>query len=193
MTRTAAHAIESMFLERCSRRAMSGEALPHAELMRLFEAARWAPSWGNSQPWQLVWSARDTDAFDALLATLDEGNRVWVERAAALVLVCSTKTSLRPGKEPKPLPTHAFDTGAAWMALALQGAAMKLVVHAMGGFDHDAARAVCAVPEQLEVQCVVAIGLPGAIELLPEAQRAKEQANDRDPIEAHLHQGRFTG
>lgn len=187
MTRHAAHPIEQMFLDRWSPRAMSGEPLPKEELLRLFEAARWAPSWGNSQPWQLVWSARDTVPFSKLFATLDEGNRAWVVRAAALVLVCS-KTSKPDGK---PLPTNAFDTGAAWMALALQGSAQRLVVHAMGGFDAQAARVVCAVPDDVAIHCVVAVGRPGPVELLPEKQRAREQANDRDPMAAHLHEGSF--
>lgn len=191
MTRRAAHAIEPMFLARHSRRAMSGEPLATSELMRLFEAARWAPSWGNSQPWQLVWCARDTDAFAKLAATLDESNHVWADRAAVLLLACSTPTAPQPGPEPRPLPTHAFDTGAAWMSLALQGAAMGLVVHAMGGFDALLARAACAVPEDIAVHCVIAVGQPGPIDVLPEKQRAREQPNDRDPIESHVHEGTF--
>lgn len=166
---------------------MSGVPLTHDELMRLFEAARWAPSWGNSQPWRFVWCARDTPHFERLFGALDQGNQEWVVRAAVIVLVCS-KNAKPNGK---PLPTHAFDTGAAWMALALQGTAMGLVVHAMGGFDSARARAACNVPDDVVTHCVVAIGRPGDAALLSEKQRAAEHPNDREPLEVHVTEGAF--
>ena len=191
MTRTAAHPIEPFILHRWSPRAMSGEAIERAELLRLFEAARWAPSWGNSQPWRFVLTVRDTPAFKKLFDTLDTGNQEWCVRAAALVLVCSTKISKRPGKPDKPLPTHAFDTGAAWMALALQARAMKLVAHGMGGFDPARARAECNVPDDVDIHCVVAIGKSGDPALLSEKNRASEKENDRDAIAQHVVEGAF--
>jgi nitroreductase len=191
MTRIAAHSIEPFILHRWSPRAMNNEAIPREELLRLFEAARWAPSWGNSQPWRFVLTVRDTPAFTKLFDTLDPGNQEWCVRAAALVLVCSTKVSKRPGKPDKPLPTHAFDTGAAWMALALQARAMNLVVHGMGGFDPPKARAVCNVPDDVDIHCVVAIGKPGDPALLSEKNRASEKENDRDPLEQHVVDGTF--
>ena len=165
---------------------MSGEAIERAQLMRLFEAARWAPSWGNSQPWRFVLTVRDTPAFKKLFDTLDAGNQEWCVRAAALVLVCSTKNSKRPGKPDKPLPTHAFDTGSAWMALALQARAMNLVAHGMGGFDPARARAECNVPDDIDIHCVIAIGTPGDPTLLSEKNRASETENDREPLAMHV-------
>lgn len=191
MTRVPAHPIEPLIVNRWSPRAMDGSPLPRAELDRVFEAARWAPSWGNSQPWRFVLTVRDTPAFTNLLATLDAGNQEWCVRAAALVLVCSTKVSRRPGKPDKPLPTHAFDTGAAWMALALQGSAMGLVIHGMGGFDAAAARTVCKVPDDVDIHCVVAIGRKGDPALLSEKNRASEKPNDRDAIAQHVLDGTF--
>lgn len=187
MSRTPAHAVEPFIVNRWSSRAMSGQALDRATLSRLFEAARWAPSWGNSQPWRFVLATKGTPAFDKLFQTLDEGNQAWATRAAALILVCSTKERANG----KPLPTHAFDAGAAWMALALQGSAMGLVVHAMGGFDPPRAREAASVPEGVAVHCVVAVGKPGDPALLPEHQQAKEQPNDREPIELHVVEGAF--
>lgn len=192
MTRVAAHPIEPFILNRWSPRAMNGASLPREELDRLFEAARWAPSWGNSQPWRFVLTVRDTPAFAKLFDTLDVGNQEWCVRAAALVLVCSTTISKRPGKPDKPLPTHAFDTGAAWMALALQARAMNLVVHAMGGFDPAKARSVCNVPEDIAIHCVVAIGRAGDPALLSEKNQASEKPNDRDGIEKHVIEGAFS-
>ena len=187
MPRIPAHPIEKYIVERWSPRAMSGEPLPREELNRLFEAARWAPSWGNSQPWRYVLTRRVTPPFDALLATLDPGNQAWANKAAALVLVCSTRTKA----DGKPLPTHHFDTGASWMALALQARAMNLVVHGMGGFDPPAARKVCNVPENIDIHCVVAIGKPGNVADLPEKYREREKPNDRDPIEQHVVDNKF--
>lgn len=191
MTRVAPHAIEAIVLNRWSPRAMSGEPIESAELHRLFEAARWAPSWGNSQPWRFVLTLRDTPAFTNLLGVLDDGNQQWCGRAAALVLVCSTTMSRRPGKPDKPLPTHAFDTGASWMAFALQGSAMDLVVHGIGGFDQAGARTACNVPAGVDIHCVVAIGKRGDASLLSEKNRASERPNDREPIEQHVVDGRF--
>lgn len=191
MTRVAAHAIEPYILNRWSPRAMSGEPIERAELHRLFEAARWAPSWSNSQPWRFVLALRGTTAFTNLLGVLDDGNQQWCGRAAALVLVCSSTVAKRPGKPDRPLPTHEFDTGASWMALALQGSAMGLVVHAMGGFDHAAARVACNVPAGVDLHCVIAIGKRGDPGLLSEKNQASERPNDREPIELHVVDGRF--
>lgn len=158
MSRTADHPIDPRFLERWSPRAMSGEPLVLAELLRLFEAARWAPSSGNSQPWRFTYALAKTPGFDRYLELLDPGNREWCWRAGALVLVVARTQS----DQGRPLRTHAFDTGAAWMAFALQGAAMNLVVHAMAGFDHDGAATVAAVPADHAIQGMVGRGPPGA-------------------------------
>lgn len=170
---------------------MSSEALSREDLLPLFEAARWAPSWGNSQPWRFVLTVRETAAFSKLFDTLAAGNQEWCVRAAALVLVCSTKIAKRPDTPDKPLPTHAFDTGAAWMALALQARAMNLVAHALGGFDAARARAACNVPADVDIHCVVAIGKPGDPALLSEKHRAGERENDREPIEQRIVDGAF--
>lgn len=191
MTRIAAHPIEPFILNRWSPRAMNGSPVPREQLDQLFEAARWAPSWGNSQPWRFVLAVRDTPAFKELYETLAAGNQEWCVRAAALVLMCSTTISKHPDKPDRPLPTHAFDTGAAWMALALQGRAMNLVVHAMGGFDPARARQACKVPDDVAIHCVVAIGQPGDVALLSEKNRASEKPNDRDPIDMHVIDGAF--
>ncbi len=185
--RHADHEIDPAFLHRFSPRAMSGEELPGSDVLRLLEAARWAPSSGNGQPWRFVYARRGTEAFDALLGTLVEANRVWCIRAGAFVLVTSA-TTLADGR---PVASHAFDSGAAWMSLALQGSKMGLVVHAMGGFDQDAARRVAAVPADHAVHCVVAIGRPGHVEDLPKKLRPREEPNGRNPVSSFAFEGRF--
>src|SRR6185436_18855688 len=129
MQRTADYPIEPMFLERWSPRAMNGEAVSPEHLMQLFEAARWAPSSANAQPWRFLYARAGTPFFPSLFDLLVEGNRSCCVRAGALVVVIAKKVF----DNGRPSVTHAYDAGAAWMSLALQGSAMGLVVHGMAG------------------------------------------------------------
>ncbi|MDP2341173.1 MAG: nitroreductase family protein [Deltaproteobacteria bacterium] len=185
------HAVDPLFLRRWSPRAMSGAPLPLAELNRLFEAARWAPSSGNSQPWRFVVARREQPSFSGFSDVLDEGNQVWAKNAAALLVVCAQNYRVTKDGEHKPLATHAFDTGSAWMSLALQATTMGLVAHGMEGFDKERARVLVKAPDGVVVLCMVAIGLPGDPALLPEKPRAMEQPNSRDPIEKHVFDSTF--
>ena len=193
MSRTADHEIAPLFLRRRSPRAMSGAPLPRAELWRLVEAARWAPSSGNQQPWRFVVAERQTPAFAAIHQTLAAGNQPWTARAAALIVVCAevVRTTKEGQKAPRRLA--AFDAGAAWMSLALQGSEMGLVVHAMEGFDHVACKGAVAAPTDVDILAVVAVGLPGDPALLTEEWQRKgdETPNQRFPIEERVVFGRF--
>ncbi len=184
-TRTAAHDIDPLFLQRWSPRAMSGRPLDRETLLRLLEAARWAPSGSNLQPWRFAWALAGTPAFDRFLGALVEGNREWCVRAGAL-LVLGSRTTRPDGKA---IRTHAFDAGAAWMALALEGARLGLVVHAMGGFDDARAREATGAPEGVHLNCMIAVGHPGRVEDLPERLRAREVPSGREPVEAFAAEG----
>jgi nitroreductase len=166
---------------------MSGEALTQAELDRLFEAARWAPSSNNNQPWRFSYARASTPEFATFLDLLVPGNRLWCERAGAL-LVTLSKTTFDNGN---PSRTHTFDAGSAWMSLALQASAMGLVAHGMQGFDYDAARTRLGVPDEYAVECMIALGHPGRVEDLPDYLQAREVPSDRKPIEAFAFEGRF--
>jgi nitroreductase len=185
MTRIAEYAIEPVFLQRWSARAMSGEPLPREQLLRLFEATRWSPSSSNHQPWRLLYALGGTPEFSRFFELLTEGNRSWCVRAGALVVVLS-KATFDNGQ---PSRTHSFDTGDAWMSLALQGMAQRLVVHAMAGFDYARAREALSVPDGIDVECMIAVGRPGRIEDLPERLRIREQPNDRRPVASFAFQG----
>jgi nitroreductase len=189
MPRVTALPIDPLFLRRWSPRAMSGAPVPRAQLLTLLEAARWAPSGGNGQPWRFAYGLAGTPHFDRLLAALAPGNREWCGRAGALVLLAAKVVR----DDGKPSPMAAFDTGAAWMGLALQGTISGLVVHAMGGFDREAAREAVALPAGMEPQVMIAVGHPGRIEELPEKLREREQPSDRLPLEALVIEGRFGG
>jgi nitroreductase len=187
--RTPAYPVSEWFLKRWSPRAMSGESLSDEELMPLFEAARWAPSSMNNQHWRFVYARRDTPAWSGFLDLLVEGNRLWCERAAVLVIVLSKRTFDRNGK---PAATHSFDTGAAWMSLALQGSESGLVVHGMGGFDYEGARRLLDLDDEYAVEAMAAIGKPGDPGLLPEKLREREAPSSRRPLGEIVFEGSFT-
>ncbi|MCU0788554.1 MAG: nitroreductase family protein [Verrucomicrobia bacterium] len=184
------HPIETLFLKRWSPRAMSGEPLPRADLMRLFEAARWAPSTYNEQEWRFLYAHRATPAWASFFNLLMEANQSWCERASVLVVVLSHKVFTRNGK---PNPVHTFDTGAAFENLALQGAAMDLVVHGMAGFDFNKAREALKVPDDYAVEAMIAVGLPGDPAALPGDLREREYPSDRKPLSELVFEGAFGG
>lgn len=186
--RNADHPIEGMILGRWSPRAMAGEPVPESDLMRLFEAARWAPSSRNAQPWRFVYASRDSEHWAGFLDLLTEKNREWARNAAALVLIVSRS---RFERDEKPAPTHQFDAGAAWENLALQGNAQGLVVHGMAGFDYDRAREIARVPEVFSVLAMAAIGVPGDPADLPQRLRDRERPSDRRPLAATVFEGAF--
>ncbi len=181
--RTADHAIDPIFLRRHSPRAMSGAPLPREELMRLLEAARWAPSSANGQPWRFVVCEQGDPSFATLHGLLAAGNQPWTARAAALIVIVTDTLRTAADGTRSPSRLAAFDAGAAWMSLALQGAHQGLVVHAMEGFDHVATKAAVGAAAELDVLAVVAVGLPGDPALLTaDWQRAGETPNQRRPI-----------
>jgi len=186
--RSADHPIESLFLKRWSPRAMSGEAIDETELLRLFEAARWAPSTYNEQEWRFLYARHDSENWQTFFDLLVDANRSWCHQAAVLVVVVSHKVFSRNGK---PNPVHTFDAGAAFENLALQGAAMHLVVHGMAGFDRDRARSELHVPDDYEVEAMIAIGQPGDVDDLPEQLQERESPSGRKPLSEIICEGPF--
>ena len=180
--------VDALFLDRWSPRAMSGEAIDPSELAVLFEAARWAPSSGNAQPWRILYARRDTPAWPIFLDLLVPSNQVWAQRAAALLVFISRHILERNGK---PAATHGYDTGSAWMSLALQGSLKGYVVHGMEGFDYERARVELAIPQEFTVQAMAAIGKPGPKEDLPEHLQKREAPNDRRPLAQTVCEGKF--
>lgn len=191
-TRQPDHPIDPMFTDRWSPRALTTEPIPEATLMALLEAARWAPSSNNSQPWRFIWARRDTPAWGPLFETLNPVNQSWAQRASALVLVVSRTQWVPPGKtDQAALGTHAFDTGAAWASLAFQAHLGGWQTHAIGGFDRDRARASLAIPADCAVHAFIAIGRRGDPAVLTDEQRAREQPNARHPLSTLVAEGRY--
>lgn len=185
------HPVSPQFLARWSPRSFTDRAMSEAEVMSLLEAARWAPSASNHQPWRFVWARRGEAAFDTLQGCLTGNNLIWTAKAAALVVVASKDTvTNREGAE-VPNRTAGFDSGAAWMSLALQAKAMGLFAHAMGGFDKDRLAAAVHLPEGHTLHCVVAVGEQGPAEALPDSLRDREKPSGRKPVEDIAVHGRF--
>ena len=159
LTRTAEADADEQFIQRWSPRAFAGVPLSQADADMLFEAARWSPSCFNSQPWRFIYGLKGTEDCDRLLSLLMDMNQIWAKEAGVLIAVVA-KTTFDNGD---PAPTYAFDTGSAWMALALQAQQMGLASHAMWGFHHDQAPAALELPDDYVVMAMVAIGEPGEI------------------------------
>ena len=190
--RVADHAIAKIFLERWSPRAFTGETISESELRTMFEAARWAPSSYNSQPWRFLYARRDNTHWDKFLGLLNEFNRSWAKTASAIVFVASAETMIPPGQD-KPIParTHELDTGAAWGYLALQAAFMGWHTHGMAGIELDRVYAELNVPAGYKVHAAIAIGKKGPATLLPEALQARETPSPRKPVTAFAFEGGF--
>jgi len=169
---------------------MSGESISQDELNALFEAARWAPSAGNTHPWRILFAHRDSEHWSLFFGLLVERNQVWCRNAAVLLLFISRKTNEQTGRA---LITRSYDTGAAWENLALQGTLKGLVVHGMAGFDYERAKTTLNIPDDFQVEAMAAVGRPGPITVLPEDFQARESPNTRRPITELVFEGLYRG
>lgn len=192
--RHADHDIDPLILHRWSPRAFDGSVLDDATLMRLFEAARWAPSAFNYQPWSFLYSARGDAHWDSFLSALIPFNQSWVEHASVLIYVVSDTMFQKSAEDtPTPSHSHSFDAGSAWMALALQAQSMGLHAHGMTGVDFDAARRILNAPDRLRIEAAVAVGRRADPSVLPEQMRGGEVASGRKPLAEIVRAGPFAG
>lgn len=192
-TRQADHPIDPQFVARWSPRAFKDETIPEATLLSFFEAARWAPSAYNAQPWRFVFARRGTPHWDQFVGFLNEFNQTWARNAAAIVLVISKSTLTPPGSDKEvPAPTHSFDAGAAWGYLALQASLSGWATHGLAGIEHDKIRNELDLSPKYKIEAAIAIGRPGGdVNALPEGLRAREVPSPREPIAKIASEGRF--
>ena len=187
--RVASSSVEPMFVERWSSKAFADKALSDDQIASLFEAAHWAPSGSNRQPWLFVYATDgpDREKFNSLL---NEGNARYAPNAAMLVLVFARIVD----DEGKKIRTAHFDTGAAWMSLALQANRIGLNTRAMGGIDLDAAYDVAGVPrDKFETICAIAVGYRGADDDIHERMVKQNFANDRKDVSEIAFKGSCSG
>ncbi len=185
--RTTEYEINDQFLKRYSPRAFSGESISKDELMTLFEAARWAPSASNLQPWRFIYAMRGTPEFDKLFSFLIDFNKDWCKRASVLIVVVSYNLDFK-GNVSK---SHSLTTGSAWENLALQASDMNLIAHGMEGFDYEKAKTELGIPENYSVEMMIAIGKHGKVEDLPEQLQSREAPSDRKPLSEIVFEGKF--
>lgn len=191
--RIADYAINEQFINRWSPRAFTNEPISQETLLSFLEAARWAPSAYNSQPWRFLYARRDTPSWSRYLDILNEFNRSWAQHASALVLIISKTTFAAPGSdEEKPALWHTFDTGSAWGHLALQASISGWHTHGMAGFDRELARTELKVPADHEIHAVIAIGKLGDKSILSESLQAREVPNARRPLTEIVAEGDFS-
>ena len=180
--RAAAHAIDPLFLERWSTRAYDGAPMPQADLDTILEAARWAPSAFNFQPWRFLYAHRGSEHWNRYLDLLIPFNRDWAQYASVLLFILSDTQMDRPGGEPSASYSHSFDAGAAWALLALQATRLGYHAHGMTGVDFAAAGESLGVPARFRIEAAAAIGRRGDLSVLPESLQARDVPSERKPI-----------
>lgn len=186
------HAVDPLFLERWSPRAFDASEISDGELNSLFEAARWAPSAFNVQPWRFRYARRDTVYWEPFLAGLIPFNQSWAQTASLLIYVLSdTLSPPKPGSEPRVSHSHSFDAGAAWALLALQATRLGLHAHGMTGVDFDKMREVLGAPDSFRIEAAIAVGRRGDTAVLSESLRARETPSGRKPIDEFVAEGFF--
>ncbi len=184
------HPIHELLGQRWSPRSFSDRLVEPEILRTLLEAARWAPSSFNEQPWSfMVATHDDPSAYARLLSCLAAGNAQWAARAPVLILSVAKLNFTQSGKPNR----HAFhDVGLATENLVIQATALGLVAHQMAGFDVEQARRLFGIPQGYEPCTVIALGYLGVPESLPEQLRARQLApRSRKPLSGFVFTGRW--
>ncbi|SER68717.1 Nitroreductase [Gracilibacillus ureilyticus] len=179
--RKADYPIDDIFLNRWSPRAFSEKEVEEEVLMGIFEAARWAPSASNKQPWRFIVAStkEERNRFNQFIM---DGNLIWCKTAPVYALIISDSEAGG---------AHAFDAGTAWGFLSLQAAKSGLITHAMGGIYKDKAREVLNIPEQYSIHALIAIGYQDDVSILQEAHQEREKPSNRRPVSETLMKGSF--
>lgn len=176
----SADGVLPVLLERWSPRAFADRDVSSADLKTIFEAARWAPSSYNEQPWRFFVGHRGSETYDKIFDALVPSNQAWAKSAPVLILGV-TKTRFSHNDTPNNYAAH--DLGAAMALMAVEATALGLAAHQMAGFDWAKARELFAIPETYAMGSVMALGYQGELTDLPEKFQAQEQApRSRKPL-----------
>ena len=180
--------VDPMFVDRWSPRSFRSEVVPDHQIRSLIEAARWAPSCFNEQPWIFCYAVDEAERR-RFAEALVEKNRQWAAAAPLLLFLGARRAFMRNGR---PNRHAAFDAGAAWMSLAFQARKLGLHAHAMAGFDQDKAHEILALPrDRFEIMAAVAVGRRGDAAALPEDLARGEIPNERKPGSEIAFEGRY--
>ena len=186
-SRSPERPVPSIFLSRWSPRSFLPDPIPNEDLMGCFEAARWAPSSFNEQPWRFLYAASEEDRKN-FLACLALFNRAWASRAPVLVALCAKEAFRRDGSANA---CCDLDAGAAWMSFSLEARRRGYHTHGMAGFLKDETVRLLRVPDGFHVRCFIAVGKRGPVEALPESDREREVPSPRKPLEEIALEGGF--
>ena len=186
----AQHPIHDLLRHRWSPRAFSEKPISPDILRSLFEAARWAPSSNNEQPWAYIVATKDDEEnFEKSLGALVEFNANWAKHAPVLAIAVA---QLAFAKNNAPNRNAQYDVGAASMQLSIEATARGLVVHQMAGFDPETAKEAYDIPQGWEPIAAMAIGYPGDASSLPEPYQTREKApRSRKPIREFVMSGQW--
>lgn len=185
-------AINDVIAKRWSPRAFDAQrAVSPEQIIALLEAARWAPSCRGEEPWRYLIFDKQSQpqAWEQAFACLDPSNQVWVQHAPLLMLATVVTTFKHNGQFN---PWAAYDCGAASENICLQAVTMGLIVHQMGGFDADKAKAQFNIPDDITCLSMLAIGYQTTADILPDDYKARELApRQRQPIPLHFFAGEW--
>ena len=189
--RTAHPKIERLIVERWSPRAFDGSEIPQEDLDVIFEAAGWAPSAYNVQPWTFLYARRGDANWDLFLSQLVEFNQGWAKDASALVYVASDKY-MRSDKGNSDNHSHSFDAGSAWVLAAIQAQSLGYHTHGMTGIKFGEAEAALGIPADHRLEAAFVIGKAAGKEMLPEFLQEREVPSGRKPVSEIAKAGTFS-
>ncbi len=178
--------IDTLFINRWSPRSFDpAKPVSDDDLRTVFEAARWAPSSYNEQPWRFIVARSDADR-KRFLDLMVEFNRNWAKNAPVLILSCTMMNFARNNTPNR----HSFhDVGAAWENMALEATRRGLFMHGMAGFDHERAKKALGLPENVEAVAMLALGHRGPKASLPKEMQKSEYPNERRPASESCFEG----
>lgn len=182
------HPIEEILQKRWSPNGFSSEKIDQETINSLFEAARWAPSAFNEQPWRYIYATQDSpEQFEKISKLLMDGNS-WAKNAFILVLICAHKKLAYNNKDNS---HYKYDTGAATQNINIQAASLGLVTHEMAGFFTDKAIETYKLPEEIEPIAMMAIGKYDPSNLSDDLKQRESKPRTRNPIEEFVFKGEF--
>lgn len=165
-----------IFHERWSPRSFADRAVSRETLAKVFEAARWAASSSNEQPWRFLVGTRSSETYEKIFASLVEGNQRWARTAPVLMLGAAHTRFNRGGAENR---FALYDLGAAASYMTLQAAALGVATHQMGGFEADKARELLGIPDEYAIGSVIALGYQDAPEKLADERLIQQETTPR--------------
>lgn len=187
--RKSSYGVHPLFLARWSPRSFDASHLAREDLLKLLEAAHWAPSAFNAQPWRFFYAFRESADWDKFVKLLIPFNQDWARHASALIFVVSKTHVPNKQGELTPFYSHSFDAGAAWAMLSMQATELGLICHAMSGIDLDLANDVLKIDAFSRIEAAIAIGRRGDSAALADHLRDRDFPSTRRDLNELIHEG----